>query len=157
MLCRRRPLNIVLFLQIKDMGEWASVIDGWAIQLQQTRRVLSKRLFLTWKLKKKKKSLNTLNKGTDNHLSELTSREDGFAMAKSDQTAVSRLRTIHKQRKSEAGTITGESLLISTLPHYIECSVREPSLSDSGFQSFCGWRPPFKWQSYYVHSILHET
>lgn len=88
--------------------------------------------------KKKKKSLNTLNKGTDNHLSELTSREDGFAMAKSDQTAVSRLRTIHKQRKSEVGTLTGESLLISTLTHYIECNVREPSLSDSGFQSFCG-------------------
>lgn len=82
-----------------------------------------------------KKSLNTLNKGTDNHLSEPTNREDGFAMAINSQTAVSMLRTIHKQRKGKAGTLLG-NLLISTLPPYIECNVGEPSLSDSGFQGF---------------------
>lgn len=54
-----------------------------------------------------KKSLNTFNKGTDNHVSEPTNRKDGFAMATSGQTAMSKHRTIHKQRKNKAGILLG--------------------------------------------------
>lgn len=64
---------------------------------------------LSWKIKQ---SRNTLNKGTDNHLSEPTNREGGFAMATSGQTVMSMLRTIHRQRKSKAGTLLGISVTI---------------------------------------------